>query len=150
MLKICTSFSELDFDRLCRVYGYDDADSYHKRMEFYDYLREDFFSIRDVFYAVWVVKGEYVSALRIEPFEDGYLLEALQTEKTNRRKGYAKRLIDAVLQNGYVQPVYAHIYKDNKVSLAVHRACGFERYLDHAIFIDGTVSANAYTVKWIK
>ena len=149
MLKICTDFSGLDFERLCRIYGYDCA----QQNRFYDYLREDFFRTKDAFYAVWVVADEYVSALRMEPFEDGYLLEAIQTVKTARRKGYAKSLLEAVLNSRFFAnalPVYAHIFKNNHASMELHRVCGFRQYLDYAAFIDGTVSANACTVIWKK
>lgn len=149
MLKICTSFPELDFEKLCRVYEYD-AYSYAKRNALYDYLREDFFTLKNVFYAVWVVDGEYVSALRMEPYEDGYLLEALQTANPERNKGYAKCLLEAVLHSDRVDTVYAHVYKNNRASISVHRACGFQSYLDYAVLIDGAVSANACTLKWMK
>ena len=149
MLKICTCFSELDFEKLCRVYGYD-TDSHVKRNGLYDYLQEDFFSFKDAFYAVWIVNGEYVSALRMEPYEDGYLLEALQTVSSERNKGYARCLLETVLHCNRIDTVYAHIYKNNRASMSVHCACGFRQYLDYAKFIDGTVSAKACTLKWVK
>ena len=85
----------------------------------------------------------------MEPYCDGYLLEAVETEKAERRKGYARCLLDAVLRSGRVQIVYAHIYKNNRASLVLHRSCGFQPHQDYAAFIDGTVSANACTLKWI-
>lgn len=153
MLKICRSLNDLDFERLCRVYGYDGDNSSSQRSELYDYLREDFFRRKDSFYAIWVQNDEYVSTLRMEPFEDGILLESLQTRSCDRRKGYAKELLFAVLNCGVVSemiPVYAHIYKSNHASMSLHRACGFQPHLDYARFIDGTVSANACTVRFIK
>jgi len=152
LLKICARLADLDFDRLCGVYEYDD-ERLKLRNQLYDYLADDFFRVKAAFYAVWVVDGDYVSALRIEPFDDGYLVEALQTKMSERRKGYAEKLLNAVLNCERFlnsRPVYAHIYKNNRASMAVHRACGFQPYLDHAVFIDGTVSGNACTLKWIK
>lgn len=152
MLKICKKLSELDFDQLCRVYDYKE-NSFAQRRKLYDYLTDDFFRREGSFYAVWILNDEYVSSLRMEPFDDGLLLEAFQTRVGERRKGYGKSLLNAILNSNFIpdkMPVYAHIYKNNLVSLRLHRTCGFQPCLDYARFVDGIVSANACTVKWIK
>ena len=152
MLKVCTSLSGLDFEQLCRVYDYDE-NCLVQRRKLYEYLSDDFFCRRGSFYAVWVMNDEYVSSLRMELFEDGFLLEALQTRSNNRRKGYARNLLNTILNSDVVPdnfPVYAHIYNNNRASMTLHHACGFQPCRDYARFIDGTVSANACTVKWIK
>lgn len=153
MLRIFFDFRELDFEKLSAVYGYDETDRYSQRNDFYDYLREDFFRVTGAFYAVWELEGRYVSALRVEPYRDGYLIEALETRPEVRGKGYAKNLLNGVLQCDAIPSegnVYAHIHKNNRASLAVHKACGFERILEHAVFIDGSVFHNSCTVKWKK
>ena len=152
MLKICKSLCDLDFDKLCRTFDYDENCSTQRR-KLYEYLSDDFFRRRGSFYAVWILNDEYVSSLRMEPFEDGLLLEALQTRSSDRRKGYAKKLLNGVLNSNIIAgklPVYAHIYRNNHASKKLHSACGFRPHLDYARFIDGTTSANACTVKWIK
>lgn len=149
MLKICNSFRELDFSRLSEIYGYEEADSFMRCNDLYDYLREDFFRVSGAFYAVWEESGQYVSALRAEPYQDGYLIEALQTHVLQRCKGYAQMLLKSTLLSGRIPaglPVYAHIHKKNAASLAVHRACGFQQILDYAVFIDGSVYRNSCTM----
>lgn len=151
MLKIYNKFAQLDFSQLSAVYGYGDA--YELRNDLYDYLHDDFFRVKGAFYAAWEEQGDYVSVLRAEPYRDGYLIEALQTHPMHRCKGYAKQLLRSVLDSGCIPsgiPVYAHIHKKNQASFAVHKACGFLKILDHAVFIDGSVYQHSCTVKWIK
>ena len=115
-----------------------------------EYLREDFFRVKHAFYAVWEENGSYICALRMEPFEDGLLLEALETAPTHRRSGYATKLIEAVLASlPKGSAVYAHVHKRNTASLATHRRCGFTVGLEHAKYVDGTVSHYACTMKII-
>ena len=58
---------------------------------------EDFFRQKGAFYCLWKENGRTVSALRLEPFGDGLLLEALETMPEQPRRGYGKALILAVL-----------------------------------------------------
>ena len=106
MLQIVRRLEELDFSAIMDIYiegnlekaeEYGDGGLLRAEREFYDYLREDFFRQRDAFYAVWKVGGRYVSALRLEPYGDGWLLEALETAPAHRKQGYAKALVRAVL-----------------------------------------------------
>lgn len=94
--------------------------------DFRQYLSEDFFSIPGVCYWIWQEENVYLSALRLEPFRDGLLLEALETHPDHRRMGHAKALLTAVLQ---ALPkgtrIYSEISKKNLASQATHRACGF-------------------------
>ena len=114
---------------------------------FYQYLRESFFLTKGAVYAIWEEGGTYISALRLEPYEDGLLLEALETAPVYRRKGYAELLIRAV-QEAFPQRIYSHVSKGNAPSLAVHEKCGFRQILDHARYIDGSVVRNAVTLRY--
>ena len=64
--------------------------------EFYRYLSQVFFKTPGAICAVWEESGRYVSALRLEPYRDGLLLEALDSQTKLRRRGYAGGLIEAV------------------------------------------------------
>lgn len=148
MLKIFYKLSDLDFSQLCTVYGLEE-NSAAQCNDLYDYLLEDFFRVHGAFYAVWEAEGRYVSVLRAEPYRDGYLIETLETQPSARGKGYAKKLLNGVLSGGTIPtelPVYAHVHKKNRSSLAVHTACGFTRILEHAVFIDGSVYNHTCTM----
>lgn len=158
MLLLCTKFSELDFEQLMVVYEqsnlengsiYFPDDSPRQQMmkaeqEFGDYLRRDFFSVKGAYYCIWAANGAYLSALRLEPYKDGLLLCALETKPSARRKGHATALLKAALDDVDL-PVYSHIRKDNRASVAVHRACGFRFHHEGARFLDGSVSAKSDT-----
>lgn len=161
MLKIAHSLSELNFSKLMEVYAEGNVENgeyffpeetpERQKMlaeeRFGEYLREDFFRQKGACYAVLEEQGEYLSALRLEPYEDGLLLEALETKPNCRKKGYARelmRLTFARLPAG--TKVYSHVSKRNEPSLAVHRACGFRVYLDYAVEVDGTVTRRCVTL----
>ena len=114
---------------------------------FHQYLTEVFFPTPGAVYAIWEENGEYVSALRLEPYEDGLLLEGLETAPNMRRKGYAEQLLLSVLET-FPQRIYSHVSKKNTASLAVHQKCGFVRILDHARYIDGSVAHSAVTLRY--
>lgn len=163
MLRIATSMGALDFGQLCHVYrqsseekgaqDYPDLDVglqvLRAEQDFYEYL-QCFLKEPDAFYAVWIDDDRYVSALRIEPYKDGVLLEGLETAPDARRNGYAAALIYAtcsyLAEHGSVT-VYSHVHKKNAASIAVHRNAGFEICADHAVFVDGSVFQNAYTLQ---
>ena len=116
---------------------------------FYQYLNDVFFRQRDSFYAIWECDDHYISALRIEPYKDGLLLCGLETAPDARRQGHAVKLILAVLE--YLQEIchcdiYSHISKKNQPSLLVHEKCGFQVIMDHAVYSDGSVLHNHYTL----
>ena len=163
MLRILTSTSELNTDQLMSVYletnrangkvFYPDLKDNEqlKKAEnaFLSYLRESFFRQPGAFYAVWIEGGDYSSALRLEPYKDGYLLTALETVSEFRRKGIAFCLITealAFLRSKGVKKVYSHVGKRNVASLGVHSKCSFQRISESATYIDGTVTQNSCTL----
>lgn len=112
---------------------------------FYHYLNGVFFKSPGAVYAIWLEGDTYVSALRLEPYQDGLLLEALETSPDHRKQGYACCLVEAVKER-FPGKIYSHIIKRNTPSLRTHEKCGFKKILDHAVYIDGTVARNAYTL----
>ena len=159
MLWIATKLHQLNFASLMEVYTESNRENgelmypeyaepqqlLHVEQSFYQYLQEGFFSVSGAVYAIWLEEGIYVSALRLEPYEDGLLLEALETAPAYRRKGYAEKLIRAV-QAEFSQKIYSHVSKKNTPSLMVHQKCGFRQVLDYAKYIDGSVARNAVTL----
>ena len=163
MLKTYVRLLDIDFAKLMDLYAegnrenaryhYPNDDAYvgvlKVEQDFYQYLREVFFRVEGAVYAVWVEKGMYISALRLEPYGDGLLLEALETHPKYRRKGYAKKLIEAVLlglKDKGITAVYSHINKRNVASLQTHITCGFQRISERATYIDGSVTHASCTM----
>ena len=158
MLKICRAIDEVRFFELMHVYEegirfnarsfYPDQDEnvalISSEQDFYQYLSEVFFAVENAFYAVWEINGHYVSALRMEPYKDGLLLEGLETAPDKRGKGYATLLLQQVL-NLVHMPVYSHVAKDNIYSIKTHNKCGFVQCLDHAEMIDGKLDKGMFT-----
>ena len=158
MLQIAKRLEELDFSALMDIYcegnlekaeEYGDGGLLRAEREFYDYLREDFFRQKDAFYALWKVRGRYVSAMRLEPYGDGWLLEALETAPDHRRKGYAKALMAEVLDMMGESVFYSHVSRRNEASLRSHYACGFQKHLDHVVYLDGSVTNRAITLRYV-
>lgn len=164
MLKFAKSLRELSFGSLMKVYAegclergqalYPEETEARQialgEEEFYNYLSQVFFRTPGAVYAMWQVDGNYVSALRLEPFRDGLLLEALETAPDQRRNGYAKALIRAVLEQTGDVKIYSHVSKRNTASLKTHEACGFHRLLDYAVGIDGSVNQSSFTMCYEK
>lgn len=161
MLEVFDSLKNLNFQMLMDVYAQsnrENAEVYFPQLsepqgvamveqQFYTFLQEVFFKTRDSRYCVWLADGKYVSALRLEPYRDGLLLEALETAPEQRHKGYGRRLMQAALGQIQGKPVYSHVGKRNAASLALHMGCGLEKIQDCAVYIDGSVSQNAVTLK---
>ena len=156
MLEIIKTTNQLNIAQLFSVYEesiLENADRFsmsRRQAEdaFLAYLEDDFFRQKDAFYAVWSADNIYQCALRLEPFKDGLLLEALETLPVARKKGYATELLNAVLrflQGKDCKVVYSHVNKRNKASLAAHRKCGFQILSDVATYIDGTVTQESFT-----
>lgn len=163
MLYLARKMPELQFGSLMAVY--EEANRENGRLrwpeepemrqlqlaeqDFYRYLSQVFFLTSGAVYAVWKENGRYVSALRLEPYRDGVLLEALETAPEQRRRGYAAGLIRAVQeklkQEGKVR-LYSHVGKRNLPSLKTHESCGFRLESDCAVYIDGSVNREAYTL----
>lgn len=117
--------------------------------DFYNYLHDVFFAAPGSFYCIWEDAGSYVSALRLEPYKDGLLLEALETAPDRRRNGFAATLLSAV--RGYLADqggakVYSHVGKRNEASLAVHQKAGFHRISEQAVYVDGSVNNRCCTL----
>ena len=159
MLQIAHKMKELSFGALMEIYresNEENAEDFwpheppERRMalaeqDFYDYLSQTFFRASGAFYGLWEANGNYVSALRMEPYQDGFLLSALETAPEHRRKGYARKLILAVLGEMGSVKIYSHVSKRNFASIRVHEDCGFQKVLDHAVYADGSVLSNSVT-----
>lgn len=159
MLIIADKLRDLSFSSLMEVYYEGNLEKAREDWEdhplpfaiqqaeqdFYLYLQDVFFKTPDVCYGVWAEGGRYISALRLEPYQDGFLLEALETNPQYRRMGYATKLVKAVLKEYPGRKIYAHIHKKNTASIKTHHACGFSKILDYAVYIDGSVNQRACT-----
>ena len=159
MLRLADKFHKLNFGHLMTVYEEGNLENAREffahlpeeqwlmqaEQAFYQYLTEVFFPTPGAVYAIWEENGEYVSALRLEPFGDGLLLEALETAPRHRRQGYGEKLMRAVSAE-FPGKIYSHISKRNAPSLAIHKKCGFVQVLDHARYIDGSIAHNAVTL----
>ncbi len=152
MLYLAKSLPQLHFGKLMEVYIEGNLEKAEEigllqaEQDFYQYLSDSFFSSPGAVYAIWVEREEYISALRLEPYKDGLLLEALETAPQYRRKGYATKLIEEVLTEFSNGNIYSHVSKTNAASLAVHKKCGFYKISDSATYIDGSVNSRAVTL----
>ena len=160
MLFLANKLNDLSFSALMELYiegNQENAADQWKHLpeqfalrkveqDFYLYLKDEFFKTPGAYYAVWQADGCYISALRLEPYQDGLLLEALETHPDYRRQGYAKGLIEAVIQQFSGRKIYSHVNQRNIPSLRTHQACGFRMIMDHAVYIDGSVDYRACTL----
>lgn len=143
MVKLFRSPDAVDFSGLLSVYAEEQTGQ-----ALVSYLQWEFFTQPGDLLAVWEEDEQAVSALRLERYADGLLLEALATAPAHRRKGYAASLIRTILRELEPgTPVYAHVDKRNRASLRIHEACGFRLWKDFARFVDGTVSTWAVTLR---
>ena len=162
MLYILQSVAGLDFARLMEVYiegnRENAAENYpnlpegqgllQAEQDFYQYLRHDFFAVHGACYAIFEDYGDYICAVRIEPYKDGVLLTGLETAPKYRNRGYAQYLVEQV-QN-LEKKIYSHVNKRNAASLRVHEKCGFRRISEQAAYIDGSVNSKCCTLCWEK
>lgn len=160
MLILATRLRELSFRDLMAVYAEENLQSGRQHwpaepegrqpdlaeQAFYQYLRQVFFRTPGAYYAVWVENGQYVSALRMEPYRDGLLLNALETAPAHRGKGYATALVSAVLRQTQSK-VYSHVEKQNRISIRTHETCGFYKVSDFAVYADGSVTRRSWTLR---
>ena len=162
MLVVARSMRELPFEQLMRIYAESNQNTAIRQfphetsarglmlaeLDFYDYLLNGFFRTPGAMYCLLIEKGEYVSALRLEPWKDGLLVTALETAPAYRGKGYACALLTAV-QSMLAQQgdgrLYSHIHRKNEPSILVHEKCGFRRISDVAVFLDGSVDSRSGT-----
>lgn len=159
MLFIAHSLGELNFRQLMDVYeegNLENAAEFYPNapknqwpllaeQAFHQYLKECFFPTHGARYCIWAAEDKYVSVLRLEPYQDGLLLEALETLPTERQKGYATALLKAVLAHCPNEKIYSHVGKKNLASIKTHEKCGFRRILEHAVYADGSVLQNSCT-----
>ena len=153
MLRSARSVKELNFSALMEVYIEGNLEKAEEGVSLLE-AEQDFYAfLRDVFFAqpgsvYWILEegGSYVSALRLEPYKDGWLLEALETAPEHRRKGYAEALLRQVTALPEYKKIYSHVHKKNGPSLAVHEKCGFVRIAESAAYIDGSVNSRACTL----
>ncbi len=163
MLQVIKSLRELNFGQLMDVYiesNQENGDQFYPQLppveqiiqaeqDFYAYLQL-FFQEKEAFCAVWILENRYVSALRIEPYRDGYLVVGLESAPQHRQRGYAHVLLSAVVNYLKGKPIYSHIDKENAASLSVHYACGFHRILEYAVYADGSVLQSSCTMRFDK
>ena len=140
MLIVARNVSDLKVFTLAEVY---ELDSLQEGQDFYGFLSEDFFP--GGICCVWEEKGRYVAALRLQRWQDGYLLDGLQTHPDHRGRGYAKQLIAESLAALKMEKVYSHISRDNAPSIAAHTSCGFRKLHDRATYLDGTLHLHSDT-----
>lgn len=140
MLILAKRMSQLRFSALASLY---EANTLRAEQDLYAYLQEDLFP--NGMCCIWEENGRYVSALRLQPWKDGWLLDGLQTHRDQRRKGYAKALVLASLEKANVEKVYVHIQRQNAPSIALHTACGFLKLWNYATYLDGSVYHSADT-----
>lgn len=166
MLIIAKRLRDLSFPKLTEVYreslrkrGKELAEGEEEDLQlriaeddFYDYLLTSFFRQDNSLCAIWCEQYRYCSVLRLEPYEDGLLLEGLETAPDLREKGYAFALINAVQmclsEEGRSVKLYSHVQNNNHASIAVHKACGFYLIRDYAAYVDGSVDSRASTWIW--
>lgn len=160
MLKIVKSIKDLAFAELMEVYREGNLENGQEHwpqlsegqqlllaeQDFYQYLREVFFTEKGAVYAIWEENGKYISALRLEPYKGGLLLEALETHPEHRRKGYGEALLTAVRQRVGNTKIYSHVHKGNIPSLKIHEKCGFRRIMEYAVYIDGSYNHRCCTL----
>ena len=159
MLILATSLRQLRFGELMEVYADSNAEKATDwpnlpsgyaltlaEQDFRQYLQEVFFPTPDAICAIWEENGKYISALRLEPYKDGLLLEGLETHPAHRKKGHAAALIAAVQQHFGTAKIYSHVNKRNIASLKTHEKCGFKQISDHAVYINGNVDYRCCTL----
>lgn len=141
MILLANGSSDLNMEKLSRVYC---RDNELERNRFCDDVY-DYFAMHIGGYAVWQEGEDYVCAVRLEPYRDGFLISCLQTGEGFRRQGYAESLIRA-MQLKLGKKLYSHVAKSNRPSLQLHQKCGFCRISDTAVLLDGTVTSRYVTL----
>jgi ribosomal protein S18 acetylase RimI-like enzyme len=165
MLLIAVSMRQIQFSELMDVYhesnvlnGLEKYSDYppdrqllEVEQDFYQYLNSVFYGQKDSFCAIWEADGKYQSALRIEPYQDGSLLCALETRASARCRGYANALIVSLQKYLAEQGsgvLYSHVDKNNLPSLLLHQKCGFQITKDYAVYADGSVFPGSFTLQY--
>ena len=161
MIIVADRISKLDVEQLMLLYKDDIETARRERYkslpeaegrlraerDYERYLRDVFFSQMSARMFVLEEKGVYASAVCLESFSDGLLLNSLITTSCMRRKGYGEQLVRYALQFLSGKCVYAHIHYKNKASVALHEKLGFVRLHEYAHMLDGSVRSDHYTYK---
>lgn len=164
------SLEAMDFDKLMEVYreGNEenvayffpeetDMDKGRKAVEqkFYEYLKTDFFTEAGRRYYALEKDGKWVSAIRLFPVsgaENTFYAEALETAPAERRKGYAKKMMEMLFEKLGEKGTFEitdTVHKKNEKSVQFHLSCGFEIYKDPAeCVLTGKIDENSYTMRF--
>ena len=161
MLEIVTSLSELNMSQLKQVYeesistlAMNRYSKFHENLQILNAEQDfyadvsAFFDVAGAEYALWISDGRYVSAIRLEPVDNGHLLTSFETAPTARSKGFGKMLMKAVVESvsrNKKSCIYSHIDESNVSSLKVHQHCGFRSLQYPAVFVDGSVQKDYVT-----
>lgn len=159
MLKIARKMNDFSFGKLMEVYEEGNLENGQDlwpeepqwrqialaEQEFYQYLQQVFFKSEGARYLIWEEGNRYISALRLEPYRDGLLLEALETVPKHRNQGHAAELVNAAIEYAGAK-IYSHVSKKNLPSLRTHEKCGFRKILDYAVYADGSVDDRCFTL----
>lgn len=131
--KLMDIYEESNWENLSMVESDIDEKSdknilYQKvRQAYTDYLKNDFLKSGKNYLAILIDEKSYLSALRL--FDEGkyFLLEALETNPSFRRKGYGEKLLSKVLDNfANREEIRSEVGKNNKKSLNLHKKLGFK------------------------
>lgn len=164
MLKIITSFSDINKRMLMDIYAESNAENAPhffpdiadkelalEKVEqgFLQYLERDFFTCPESAYYVLEAEGKWVCALRVYKIKRGlYYLDALETHPQYRRKGYASALLQKVTD---VLKAYGSfrlcdcVDKNNEASLKTHKRCGFCAVSEAGYhYLDGEADSRDY------
>ena len=147
MLLLIRSMKDLHFGKLVQVYE-GSCPTLDAQSDFYEFLRQVFFKTPGAVYCVWQEGACYTSALRLEPYRDGLLLNGLETAPSFRRQGYAGKLLDAVLATFGDKKIYSHIDHRNHPSRMLHLHRGFHQISDRATYLDGSATNKSGTYLW--
>ncbi len=155
MLTYISDIKNLPFFEICHVYGQSLERStsegfWQEKHGLYHEL-QSFITERKGILALWRTEQGIESILRMEKYNDGYLIQSLETCPESRRKGFAFCLMTAVLEDcpsGTL--LYSHVKKNNIASMHLHLKCGFQILTDMARLLDGTVSNRYATLCYIK
>ena len=139
-------FSDVNLDALLDVYSQSLGQKNWSEVNTFLEDLQLFFNNKNVRVIQWVEEGKAVAAMRLEPYQNGFLITCLETHPHYRRKGYALRLLESVMGSN-PGVYYSHVDKRNKPSLQLHRKLGFETIFDYAVHVDGSVYSGSVTLR---
>ena len=166
MLITVTTYTQLDTAALMAVYAesnrenaeemfpeLDQADGVLKvETGFLDFLKTDFFAKQNNTYFVLEEGGEWLAALRTTELPERlFYLEALETRPDARRRGYAAKLINAViaeLSKGGPFRLRDCVDKMNIPSVKTHEKCGFRIVGDGYDCLSGDTKPWEYSMEY--